>query len=494
MRWPMTRLKTQRLPWRKVVGSVVVLAAATHLPSARALDIRPSVRLGTVYTTNLALTPNDEVDDFVMRVDPSVAVTHKSQRIDFRADYTYSYLRYQDAAEQDASFSEGAANLDLTLIPDAFYLESFAERSQQLINPESVVWWTNVPIVDNRTNENRIETSPRLKTEIRGVDIDSRYVTGRVSYPSSDLQSVNYQETHTAITGPARGKGLSWGLFHDYEVYEYETPPDSKLQLAYLTLTYGFRSAGDFFVFGSAGKESDYRDFTSASLDEPYWEIGGRHVGGRLLVEAAFGDRSYGKTFRGRIRQELNAGSIELLYSEVPAVQEGLFQARSKDPVAPQPPQVPPSTLDPGLGQRFVYKVASATLLKELGRNQLTAAAIYYQQDDILERCVPGPGCNDPAPADVQQNSEDQLSFTLGLTRQIGRRTSAGLEGQIARRDFADGTDDQVNALRLVGNYAFGRKLGLEGYVARYQQQGSDDLENNYVEIQVGLSVNYDFR
>ncbi|NJK45027.1 MAG: hypothetical protein HC933_12740 [Pleurocapsa sp. SU_196_0] len=51
-------------------------------------------------------------------------------------DYTYSYLRFADAEEGDADFSQGSAFLDLTLIKDAFYLETDADITQQLIDPE----------------------------------------------------------------------------------------------------------------------------------------------------------------------------------------------------------------------------------------------------------------------------------------------------------------------------------------------------------------------
>ncbi|MDP2324498.1 MAG: TIGR03016 family PEP-CTERM system-associated outer membrane protein, partial [Gammaproteobacteria bacterium] len=436
----------------------LLLAGICAAPLAQALEVRPSIQVGAVYTDNLFLTPENEIDDIVTRVDPSIGISHKSQRIDFVADYTYTYLHYSESDDSDASFSQGSAALDLTLVRNAFYLESAIEQSQQVINPENSVWYTNVPIIDNRTDELRIETSPHLDTEILGVAVDARYVLGTVAYDSPDVQDVDYQEAHTAITGTERGKGLSWGLFHDYQVYEFETPPDNKSQLAYGTLTYGFRQAGDFFVFGSLGQESSYEDLSNASLEDTYWQVGFRHVTSRRLIEAAYGDRSFGSTISGRIRQELNRGSFEVMYREDPSVEEQLYEQRPKGATTQPPPQVPPGVERPGVGNRFVYKLASATLVKELGRNTVEAVLFYDKRDEILSRCEPTPECNATLPDDAVQDSEEQVGVSLGLSRQLGRRTTVGLEGEVADREFTNGNTDRISAIRLVGNYDLGRK------------------------------------
>lgn len=477
-----------------MLACTVLLAGAA--PAALALEISPSIRVGAVYTDNLLLADVDESSDVVTRVDPSIDISHTSERIDFLANYTYTYLKFSEADESDASFSSGLASLDLALVRDVFYLESVVEQSQQLLDPENSAWFTNVPVVDSRSDETRIETSPHLDTEIFGVAVDSRYVIGSVNYDAPVIQDVNYQETHTEITGRERGRGLSWGLFHEYTVYEYETPPDNKAQLAYGTLTYGFRDAGDFFVFGSVGQESNYQDLSSASLEESYWEVGFRHVTGRRLIEAAFGERSFGSTLNGRVRQELNQGSFELAYREDPSVDEQLYEQRPTDSPTPVPPPVPGSIDRPGVGDRFVYKSMSASLVKELGRNRIEGVVFHDERDDIRERCEFGTlGCNDET--DAARNSETQVGVSLGISRQVGRRTTVAVEAETADREFRSGNTDRISALRLVGTYELGRRVDLEGYVARYRQSGSivvDGESDNYKEFQVGLSIGYAVR
>jgi len=320
---------------------------------------------------------------------------------------------------------------------------------------------------------------------VGGIGVDARYVIGTVAYDAPDIQDVDYQETHAAITGEQRNKGLSWGLYHDYEVYEYETPPDNKSQLAYLTLTYGFRQSGDFFIFGSAGMESDYEDFTSATLEDPYWEIGFRRQTSRTLVEAAFGDRSFGSTVSARIRREINQGSIELSYREDPSVQEQLFEQRPADETL-QPPELPGSIDRPGIGDRFVYKLLSATFVREFGRNEVSLLLFDEQRDEILDRTNTAP--------DPVKDSETETGIVLGLSRAIGRRTTIGANGQFSSREFRDGNDDEVSELRGFVIYDLGEKVSLEGWLARYQQQGSDNANDNYEEFQTGLSATYSFR
>ncbi|MEO8443852.1 MAG: hypothetical protein ABI567_02470 [Gammaproteobacteria bacterium] len=470
-----------------VAGAALFSLGLAAMPAARALDVRPSVRVGAVYSDNLFLTPDNKFDDVVTRIDPRIDITHVSERVDLNVAYTYSYLKYAKADNADTSFTEGRAALDLALIKDALALESVLESTRQLIDPESGFSYTNVPVVDNRINETRIETSPHLDTEIFGLGVDARYVVGRVTY-SADVSDVDYQETHTAITTRDRPKGLSVGLFHNYAVYSYQSPPDNKTQDAYITLTYGLRDAADFFLFGSFGLENDYRDFTSGSLKDNYWEAGFRRTTGRTLVEAAVGDRSFGSTFRGRIRRELNAGSIELAYREDPSVQEQLFERRPKivTPGTPATPDVPSGIDRPGSGARFVYKLASATFVKIFGSNTLELVGFHQERDDILDRTT--------TPPDVVQNSETEAGGTARLTRVLGRRTTVGLEGELSNRWFRSGNSDQINVIRARGTYAFGRKLSLEGYLGRFQQQGSDIPADNYEEFQAGLFANYNFR
>jgi len=484
---PGPRTSASSCPARLALATGVLALATPAMASA--LEIAPSVTVGAVYTDNLFLTPTGQVDDLVTRIDPSIVISHASERIQLAADYTYSYLKYSETEDSDSSFSNGSADLDLALVKDAFYLESTAEISQALIDPEDGVWYTNVPIVDNRTDETRLETSPHLVTDVFGVGVDMRYVLGSISYDSDEIQDVDYQEAHTAITSREVGKGLSWGLFHDYEVYEYETPPDSKSQLAYATLTYGFRDAGDFFVFVSGGMESDYEDFTTGSLEDPYWAVGFRRLTARSLVEASVGDRSYGTAYNARIRRELNEGSIEFAYREDPSVDEQVDAQRPAVGDDPTPAPEPPSGLDrPGVGDRFVYKIASATLIKEIGRNTVEAVAFWTERDQFLVR-------EDGIPVeDLVQDSETEVGGVLRLQRTLGRRTAVGLEGELSNREFRDGNDDQVNALRGFATYLAGAHVNLEGWVARYQQRGSDVASDNYVEYQAGLTATYNFR
>ena len=482
-------------------GLLLACACACAAPIAGALEIRPSVAVGAVYTNNLNLDPDQEKDDVVTRADPRLDISHTSPRVNLRADYTYSYLRFSKDEKGDASFSAGSAVLDLTLIKGLLTLETTGDVSQQLIDPEDKHGYNNIPIIEGRINQTVLETSPHLQTKLGSVGIDTQYQLGRINFGkldnsvgASSIQDVNYQEAHTAIASEKPNKGLSWDVFHDYEAYKYEKGSDTKAQTGYLTLTYGLRQAGDFFVFGSGGLESDYRDITSASLTDSRWELGFRRVTSRTLVEASFGERSFGSTLNATVRRALNKGSIELAYREDPSGQEQLLQQRPRTiETTPPPPGVPDNIGRPGLGDRFVYRVLSATLLKEIGRNKIEVVAFNEERDNILNRIrnLEADPVNDPP---VVQNSEKQTGIKGKASRQLGPRTTLGVEAEVTHREFRDGTDDHLFTGRLAGTYALGRKLSLEGYLARYQQRGSDTLSDNYTEMQAGLSANYKFR
>ena len=96
------------------------------------------------------------------------------------------------------------------------------------------------------------------------------------------------------------------------------------------------------------------------SLEDSYWKLGVRRATARTLVEASFGERSFGSTLNAKIRRALNKGSIELAYREDPSVQEQLFEQRSTDPT-PEPPGVPGNIDRPGVGDRPLCMVGRET-------------------------------------------------------------------------------------------------------------------------------------
>ncbi len=464
-----------------IIGATAL--AGGLLPAVQALEIRPSIQVGAVYTDNLNLSASNEVDDIVMRVDPGIVVSHESSRVTLEAGYTYTWLKFQDADESDASFGSGRANLDLVLFRDLLSLESFARRSQRIVDPEQSVWYTNVPIVDNRTDETQIEAGPHLRTEILDHTLDVQYRLGTISYDAEGLQDVDYHESTTVIGSPERNRGLSWTLTHEYQVYEYETPPDSKAQLAFLTMTWGLSESGESYLFGSYGQESDYTDYSSADLEETYWEIGFRRVSGRTRLEAAVGDRSFGSTLRALARLETTGGAVEVAYFEEPSLQESVFGQRNRDFESGNP-EVPGTIDRPGIGDRFVWKRFTASINQEFGRNELTLLGFREEREDFVLRE------EDPLNP-VGRASERQNGFVVEVARQLGVRTRLGLQGRFADREFAEGNGDRITLIRLGIDYALGRRTSLEGWLARHKQSGAERASDNYTEDQAGLLLSY---
>jgi hypothetical protein len=458
--------------------------------SVFALEITSSVDASAVYTDNLSLAPDGlEQSDVVFRIDPSLGIEHQSQRTNLQLRYVFSQLLYKDSAENSASFHDGLANFSADIIEDILLVDSFALIEQQITSPEAAFWFTNVPIVDNRTDVTQFEIAPNLTPEILRHLINSRITVGTINYDDPDSLDVDYQTIRTTVNSPERDRGLRWGMTHDYSHYEYELPPESKWQLAYLTLAYDFLLSELFELVIDFGLESDYLDTSSAKLEEEYWLIGLRKESDDVLIELALGDRSFGSTYKALMRRQFSRSTLELSYIEEPFVQEDLFAQRSQESAAGLQ-DIPPGLDRPGTIQRFIWKRLSASFVREGIRNTIAVRGFSERREDIIDpRSEDG---TDPGLI-TQSTSEEQYGAVVSWSHSLGSKTHATLEGFWSDREFASGNSDKIYRIKLEAQHQLGRRTSVTVWVARQDQSGSDNILDNHTENQAGLTLNRTF-
>ncbi len=449
-----------------------------------AFDFAPSIETSVVYTDNLNLAePDDEIDEFVFLIEPNLQLTHETQRVSVDVDYTFSYLYYEDIGE-DSIFHDGSAALGLELIDDVFSIDSIAVIEQQVTEPEGVLFFSNVPIIDNRTDSVRLETTPRLTQPLFGGLLDISYTAGTVDYDTPDIQDLDlYQTIETSFASAPRDKGLTWGVAHEYLRYEYERPPVSKYQQAVLIVNYDFVEADDFQLFGELGAESDVFQLGDDDLEEAIWEVGIRQRTANTRWEVGLGDRSFGTTKRAFFERRVLGTLIGLSYTEEPRVQEILFRDRGANEELGLPNS--PQTIDrPGQNVRFVRERAEASITRETDRNRIVLLGFWDERENVAD-------AEDPDLATL--NADEEVGATLTWDHEFGVRTSGTAQVGWADRDFSSGNEDTVLRFYLEGRYSLGQKTRLKAWFSRTKQYGTDARQPLYTEHQVGLTVVRDF-
>jgi len=251
--------------------AVVFLGLAAAI-TASAMEIDPRVTGHIIYSDNISLDPpGDETSTFVGMLEPGINIIHESSRVALDVDYMFQFIWYQDIDGANQAYHFGSVGLDLALIKDKFFLETLFDRSQTQIDPTQPLSSTNIPFIINRTDRTLLQTAPHWRSPFLGQNLDIRYTVGKFKYDDPLTQDSTFQLAQSSFASTESDSGLGWRLNHQYVIFEYDTPPDTKAQSLILNLNYGFGNG--FSLIGSAGLESEFGNYTSSTLEDPVWPI-----------------------------------------------------------------------------------------------------------------------------------------------------------------------------------------------------------------------------
>jgi len=471
-------------------GAIVCLALSAVIPTpVAAMDIEPRITAHGIYSDNISLDgPGLETESWVGMLEPGIKITHASSRVALDVDYRAQFIWYEEPDGADQTLHLGKAGLDLELLQDRFFLESFYDRSQIQIDPEQPISSTNIPFIINRTDRSLIQTAPHWRSPVFGQILDVRYTVGRFDYDDPLTQDTKFQVADTSLASPEADTGLGWRLNHRYLRFEYDTPPDSKAQELVLTLDYALNP--EFSLVGSYGRESEFGNYTSSKLDDAIWSAGFESSGTRTDLSASVGERSFGRTFSlSLVRRIGRNGEFTATFSQAPRTSESAYRERTinRDSELTNAPLLPtvPSDIDrPGTGFVYVERFAQAGFSRAFNRNTLTLLVYYEKQSDFQAR-----GTNPTIPG-----NQSQLGTILRWAMVLGPKTQLDTELTWVDRSFAgnDDIDDTYGGIMRLRR-ELGRRTSLEGYYRRSERTGAVNRAFDYTENQVGISVTRSF-
>lgn len=467
-------------------GTVLLSVAALFAAGpGEALEVKGSLEVNAIYTDNLGLNAEgEEFEDRILNLMPEVTITHLSKRLDVDIEFAYGLYYYDDYPDSSNGFPDGKAKLDFKVVPDFFTLETRAAIASTLTNSQAPLWFSNVPVVGNRTDLTDLEVAPRITAEVLGYDVGVRYGLGHLDYAENAIEDVDYQNIDTRITDSDRSRGLHFGATHRYRSYEYESPPEAKFQEAYLRVEYLLGNTANSGLYVDYGRESDFRKTDSASLDDTYWAVGFQHEIAGFEITAGGGDRSYGSFFGGQIQRRFGEdGRILVRYSEDPTTQADIFGQRTRDDDLGIP-EIPGGLDDPRENTRFILKRADATLAGSLGRTTFELIGYYERREDVV--LITG---------DDQETLGDETQYgtTFSVAYAVGPKTDLKLGVDWLDRELVTGQEDQAWRSVVEMSYRLGGKTSLRGWVARQEQTNDEDSTRDVTVNEIGFGIRRDF-
>ena len=282
-----------------------------------------------------------------------------------------------------------------------------------------------------------------------------------------------------AIQNYDAGQGLSWALRFETRKTEYEISRTWENRRASVEL--GFWVNENLRLFGTNGQESPWDDPFDPSLEDTFWEAGFAHDAGKnLSAEFAGGERSFGRSWRGRLDYKFQRGSTSLSYNETPTT-TGFNAGGGRRGV------LDPDDLDefldiPGRAERYLSKGLQWNLNVDLRRSGLTLAFFDEDRSDRTE--------SDGTPLE----SQAQRGIRGNLTWKTGARTEVGVSGSIIRVDSGvDGNRSEFYSVGLNLGYRIGARTQMSFDYSYYEQEpkGANAISRDYVNNVFSLFFTY---
>jgi hypothetical protein len=451
----MRRSSAQRRLLAVAVHTLLATGVASTA-SAATSEFKPWVGAAIGYIDNLNLNPpgQPQTSDFVGEAEAGFLAGYRSQRAQGAVRYRWRGLNYLEEDEYDASFHNLAANGQVAVVQDLFYVRGGAFYGQALVNPAGSTSFGNYFQSGNLRDSWGWNVSPILAKDFGYVTFTAQYDYGRVFFdeqgpnrPSDD--STNESAYVSLGTSNPRDQ-VTWRTFYRTTRTEYDSFFPYRYDQAAVEL--GVAVSRDLRLVGEYGVETDLtEDTTSGGLDSTYWNAGFVYEPDeRNRLEARTGERFFGTSYFFSFRHRARYLTLRAGYSENPTTNNQRRLGFDED----LPPGDIPDFPDfPDFGETaaepFISKRTTASASYAGSRNVVTLSFTDEEQDYIQTTRV-----------------VENQHWTLSLNRDLSPLSSARVWFSQRDRDETPGRASRDQTLAARYNHEIARNLTLSGETA----------------------------
>ena len=465
--------------WSRILAAGVGLLLFGSVASAQGLEFEGRITVGASDTDNLFLVAApDETDETIFRISPSLSLDYENQRMDAVLRYQFDWYKYADL-DQTRRFHRYDAGLTGEIVDETLFLEIGANRSQSVVNTNSVIPPDNLPISGNLTDRDEYFVNPRFEKTFGGaVTTRADYRYAKVRFDDELLQENTNERANFEIENYQNGQGFTWAARYEWRETQYDLSLPWEYRQASAEL--GFWASGSTRLFASGGKESAWDDPIDRSLQDEFWEAGFAYSNGeRMSAEFAAGERSFGSSWRGDLDFSFQRGVLAFSYAETPTT-VGTVRYSGGNLLNPEEPD--DLLTQPGSAERYISKRGQVSMSLNFRRTGL--GLIFFNEERVGRHRADGTPLGD--------QTQDGMSASFAW--QAGARTEFTARGSISTFGAQTAGETEIFRANVDANYRVGSSVILTlGY--RYSEQNpSDSVAGREYEARVvSLSVSYRF-
>ncbi|MEJ2394468.1 MAG: TIGR03016 family PEP-CTERM system-associated outer membrane protein [Candidatus Thiodiazotropha sp.] len=448
---------TSKHKLRKLPVLLGGLGLSTLSLSAAATDwiIAPAVTLEQNYTDNALLTHDNEENESITVVRPSISVYREGARARVDINYAPEYRHYWEDTEDDelVHFLRGDGNVEL--MQDHVYLDGWASADLTTITSTGS---SGIGGLTGRGDSTEVYTaglSPYFKTRLGNVSLfEARYTLDSVTYTEDGLDdSVGQRADLVLGSGPAFSNQI-WELSAMHNVVDYDNLKDDN-EVSQFRGELAQQLTQQWAVAFAAGYE-EYNLALNDDVDGSLWSVGVIYTPNlrtRLALgggERAFGDDYY-LDFSHRSQRTVWTASYERDYTSAreELLRPSLFERQDafgnlvRNAVLDNPPAVDREGTPSISAEYYELERFSTSFTFSTDRTTLTLGASHTDRNYEI---------------DVEDTRD--LNVSTGLTRRVSQRTSAYL-----RLSWNDHEEEALNYKQYVtalgGSYQLGTNTSL---------------------------------
>jgi uncharacterized protein (PEP-CTERM system associated) len=299
------------------------MAAATlvpHMSYAADWQVTPRVELRETYTDNVRLAPRgQEESDFVTEIEPGVAITGVSPRLQMQLDYAFKYRVYAKNSDENGHNHALRANGLLDVWDRKLYLQGSAAIAQQNISTLGPLSTSDVNINPNRTEVRQASLSPYWISRLgRFANVNARYAWNRME--SDGETSALSSESNTVNLGLSQGSmfnDLGWSVSYSRQDIDSTQGQFNKRTLETLTASLSYAVLPTLSGLLSFGREDNAYGDAQGSVGGNFYTVGFQWAPSRRTnIRAEVGERYFGNTFSLDAQHRTRLTTWKLTYGE----------------------------------------------------------------------------------------------------------------------------------------------------------------------------------
>ncbi len=178
---------------------------------AAAWIFSPSVSVSEAYHSNITLSSTEKKQQIVSRITPKILLSATGRRLQLKSNYSMGYINYWGDEFRDRYSQRGSLSSNLELIRDHLFIGASASVSEQVIDPAATPVNDVIAVTSNRTEARSIRVTPMLRNRF-GRFANSRLTTNfsYLSQSSAQVSSSYRSSLNYRLSSGSWFNQLSW--------------------------------------------------------------------------------------------------------------------------------------------------------------------------------------------------------------------------------------------------------------------------------------------